>query len=370
MSHPQRPVLPSPGQALTPSRMALEPETLDSRPKPPDQPILVTPPGDLLAEALRLVEAGVTQRQASRRLGIPRSTLRDHLRRVRGGAWPPPPDESGLARRASACQTRVAGGQAPLYPNWSTVHRQLKHRPGSSRLGQWAEYRESHPNGMSYGSFCARYKIWLSRQPAFLQLNCGAGEWLLVDFWDYSSAGPGSESPAVPIFMAMLGMSGYLYAEAPAEHTLEAWIAAHRHAFSYLGGVPRAVIILRLQPWASNPGWPRQELNPVYEEMARAHGVVILPPATFQPTPAAATVAVLREMTSLAQGVVAAAGEESAAVERGLRTAVEEFNRRLLPGWDASRETLFHQDESGSLRSLPRSGESSHQIGRRSRRIL
>ncbi|MHB1577125.1 MAG: hypothetical protein ACYCX9_11540 [Candidatus Dormibacteria bacterium] len=252
---------------------------------------------------------------------------------------------------------------APAAPDWVGVHRELRRRRGSSRLEQWRAYRGALMTGMGYSSFCRGYRSWLDQQPAFLQLDCRAGEWMLVDFWDYPVTPLDPSSPRCCIFVAMLGTSGYLFAEAPSERTVATWVAAHRHAFSFYGGVPRAVVLLRLQPWATNPGWPRQQLNPAYEEMARQHGTVILPPATFKPTPEPAASRVVSEISTLARTAVEAAGGDHALVGDALQRLVEDTNRWPIPGWDLSRQDLYRLDERPLLDQRLRAGCAEVQSG-------
>ncbi len=238
-------------------------------------------------------------------------------------------------------------------PRWAAIHRRLKGTREASRLHEWELYRTGQMRALGYSAFCRRYREWLAGQPAFSQLACRAGEWMLVDFWDYPVYPSDPLSPRFCVFVATLGASGYLFVESPDERTLATWVAAHEHAFSFYGGVPRAVVVLRLQPWASNPGWPRQELNPTYEEMARRYHTVILPPATFRPSPAAAVAAVLNEMSSLARNAVAASGGDRGRVRIAIQRSADELNRGEIAGWGVSRRDLYREAELGQLHSLP-----------------
>ncbi len=314
---------------------------------------LSPPRSRLLAEAVRLAGDGLSQRQISRRLRIPRSTLRDHLRRLRSDQ---PADAAGRAAPARSAGPASAVGTQSAAPEWVGIHRELRRDRRSSRLDQWCEYRRSHPSGIGYSSFCGRYRDWLGEQPAFAQLDCRAGEWMLVDFWEYPVTDLDPLSPRRCVFVAMLGMSGYIFAEAPSERTVATWVAAHRHAFSFYGGVPRAVVLLRLQPWAANPGWPRQQLNPAYEEMAREHGTVILPPATFKPPPEPAASRVLLEIATLAKTAVQTAAGDHALLGAALGRLVADANRQPIPGWGVSRQDLYRLDEGPRLGELPRGG--------------
>lgn len=73
-----------------------------------------------------------------------------------------------------------------------------------------------------------------------------AGEKLFVDFpgdtvpiRDRSS---GEISLRAELFVAVLGASSYLYAEAFPSQELVYWVTAHVHCFEALGGCPRIVV--------------------------------------------------------------------------------------------------------------------------------
>jgi transposase len=72
-----------------------------------------------------------------------------------------------------------------------------------------------------------------------------AGERLFVDFAGHTmeviDAATG-EIQRAEIFVAVLGASSFIYAEATASQALPDWIAAHVNALTALGGVPRQIV--------------------------------------------------------------------------------------------------------------------------------
>jgi transposase len=70
--------------------------------------------------------------------------------------------------------------------------------------------------------------------------------------------GTGEEQRA-HIFVAALRASNYTYAEARRSKALPDWISAHVHAFSAIGGVPRAVVPDNLKASITKPS--RYELQ-------------------------------------------------------------------------------------------------------------
>lgn len=95
----------------------------------------------------------------------------------------------------------------------------------------WEEYCNQHPEGYRYSRFCELYRGWLRRQ------EYRAGEKLFVD--DAGATIPiysveSGEVWEAAIFVAVLGVSNYTYAEASLTQGLADWIGAHMRAFEFL----------------------------------------------------------------------------------------------------------------------------------------
>ena len=83
-----------------------------------------------------------------------------------------------------------------------------------------------------------------------------AGERLFVDFAGHTmeviDAATG-EIQRAEIFVAVLGASSFIYAEATASQALADWIGAHVNALSRLGGVPRQIVSDNLKSGINKP---------------------------------------------------------------------------------------------------------------------
>ncbi|MBM3129771.1 MAG: transposase [Chloroflexi bacterium] len=124
------------------------------------------------------------------------------------------------------------------FPDWSQVHAEL-HQPNVTLKLLWTEYQASHPEGLQYSQFCERYRRWAATANPPMRLVHKAGEKLFVDYAGETvpvvDPQTGEATPA-PVFVAVLGASGYTYAEAHLSQTPEHWIGAHVRTFSFLGG--------------------------------------------------------------------------------------------------------------------------------------
>jgi transposase len=124
------------------------------------------------------------------------------------------------------------------------VHRDLR-RPNVTLALLWEEYRAATTDGFGYSWFCDLYREWAGRlKPTLRQVHI-AGDRLFVDFAGHTmeviDAATG-EVQRAEIFVAVLGASSFIYAEATASQALADWIGAHVNALTALGGVPQQIV--------------------------------------------------------------------------------------------------------------------------------
>jgi transposase len=199
-------------------------------------------------ELLRLrFELGLGQRQIARSCGIGLGTVHEYLERAAaaGISWPLPDGLSEEELEAKLfpnqpVKTRVLR-QVPQ-PDWKAIHEQLQqHRHLTLQL-VWEECRQAHPAAYRYSWFCERYQRWRRQLDVVLRQEHKAGEKMFVDWAGatipvYDPA-TGRVWPA-SLFVSVLGLSSYTYAEATRDQQLEAWIRTHIHALEFYGGRPR-----------------------------------------------------------------------------------------------------------------------------------
>ncbi len=234
-----------------------------------------------IREILRLAHEGLTLRQIGAALGVPFTTVGDHVRRAQraGVSWPLPADMDDVALEARLFpQGRAPESHRPL-PEWSVVHRELR-RAGVTLMLLWHEYRAEHPDGYSYSQFCAHYRAFAARVDLPMRQEHRAGEKLFVDFpgqrlpiYDRRS---GEVAIMAELFVAVMGASSLLYAEAVASQRLEHWVGAHVHCFEALGAVPRIVVCDNLRSGVTRADRYEPDVNATYAEMAAHYEVAII----------------------------------------------------------------------------------------------
>lgn len=78
---------------------------------------------------------------------------------------------------------------------------------------------------------------------------------------------------AARVFVAQLGASNYLCAEAfPGEGTC-AWVMGVRHALEFFGGVPRVLVPNNPKAVVTRPCRYEPEMNRVFQELASHYGM-------------------------------------------------------------------------------------------------
>ena len=202
-----------------------------------------------IREVLRLsLDAGLSLRKVAASAQVPFSTVSDYVRRAKaaGLTWPLPDDmdDDVLEARLFPSATGTAKASRPA-PDWAKVHVELRRKSVTLML-LWLEYKQEHPDGWAYSQFTAHYRAWAKNVDLVMRQEHKAGERLFVDF-------PGETLPIydpktwqlamkAELFVATMGCSSYVYAEAFPSQELMYWVTAHVHAFEAMGGCPELVV--------------------------------------------------------------------------------------------------------------------------------
>lgn len=313
-----------------------------------------------IRNVLRLRSAEkLSVRDIASSLAMARSTVSDYLGRatVAGLSWPLPEgmNDDELERRLFP---DVAKPQSSYpQPDFAMMKKELTKKGVTLQL-LWFEYRDLHPDGYGYSQFCQRYRDWRRHRDVVMRLDHKAGEKLFVDF-------PGLTIPIydpvtlelnfkAELFVAVLGASSYLYAEALASQELIHWVNAHANAFGFFGGVPEVVVSDNLRSGVTRAHRYEPDLNATYQELAEHYGCVVIPARPYKPRDKAKVeagvqlaerwiIAVLRHrrFTSLA------------ALNDAVAQLVTRLNDKPFKRLEGSRSSLFAELDAPALRALP-----------------
>lgn len=331
-----------------------------------------------IREVLRLKWGqGLSDRQISSVCGISRPTVASYLNRAEraGLTWPLAEDliDADLERKLFPPPPRKPV-KSRVMPDWAEVHRELKRPPKGGgpdgmpeadaprRKGMtlyliWEEYKEQHPDGYEYSWFCRHYRQWLGKQDLVMRQEHRGGEKLFVDYSGMTVPlidRATGELLQAQVFVAVLGASGYTYAEATWTQGLEDWITSHRNCFSWMGGCPEIVVPDNLRSAVKKAHRYEPDINPTYQDMAMHYGVTVLPARVGKPRDKAAAelgvVLVQRWILSALRKHRFFSLQE---INREIRRLLEKLNDRPFRKMPGCRRGLFEEFDRPALRPLP-----------------
>ena len=241
-----------------------------------------------ISKILRLKhEAGLTNRQIAQSCGRSRSTIANYLERAEkaGLAWPLPDtfDEEKLHQLLFGDTPPLASSR-PL-PDMAHIHKELRRKHVTLQL-LWEEYRAEHPDGYGYTQFCERYKRWKAPLEVTLRQRHIAGEKTFLDWGGktlhWTNPTSGQAHPAF-LFVAALGASDYIFAEAFADQALDSWIEAHIHMVEFYGGVTGLWVPDNAKTGVVKPCYYEPQIHDSYQELADHYNTAVLPTRTYRP---------------------------------------------------------------------------------------
>lgn len=311
-------------------------------------------------QVLRLrFEHQLSSRAIARACAVGLGTVAEYLARARrcGLSWPLPEDLDDTRLEALLFPRAIGSAPKPV-PDFVAVHQELK-RPGVTLMLLWMEYLQIHPGGLKYSQFCDRYRSWArTLHPSMRQVH-RAGE---KGFVDFAGQKPTIVDPRtgeiqeVELFLAALGASGLVYAEAVPSQGLAHWIHAHIHAIEEWGGSPEIWVPDNLKSGVTRPCRYEPLINRTYEEMAAHYGAVVIPARVRRPKDKSKVeIAVL-----LAERwILAVLRNQSffslAELNQAIREQTHRINDRLMKKLGVSRRQLFDELDRPALRPLPAS---------------
>ncbi|MEI7900375.1 MAG: IS21 family transposase, partial [bacterium] len=207
-----------------------------------------------------LHQQGLSIRAIARRLGLHRRSVREVLQR--GDARPPrhsPPRPSMLDEHRAWIQTQIA-----LHPDLP-----------AQRIFSLLKSERSFTGGSSIvREFVADLRP--RRRQAHFTLRFAPGECAQADWGFWKSVDVEGTPRRLSFFVMVLAHSRMLYAELSYAEAMEHWLACHRHAFEFFGGVPEKVRVDRCKTAVAGlepDGTPR--ITAEYAAFAHHYGFVV-----------------------------------------------------------------------------------------------
>lgn len=276
-----------------------------------------------------------------------------------GLSWPLPADlsETDLRQilRGQSDHKAADLGAIPV-PDWEYIHRELS-RKGVTLKRLWCEYIDLHPDGYRYSRFCDLYRLWSSSLHVSMRMRHTPGEKLFVDYSGITAEVIDPDTGEVSkaeIFVAALGYSHMIYAEATRSQKLEDWLSSHVRALEYFGGVPKIIVPDNLRSGVSVPCRYDPETNPAYGELAEHYQVAVIPARVRRPKDKAKVEKAVQMIEYQALAVIRDRRYFSMQeLNNDLLELVEHINSAPFQKLSGSRRSWFEEFDRPALQALP-----------------
>ena len=301
-------------------------------------------------------QAQLSCRQIARALSLSRAGVRVTIERATaaGLTWPLPVTDAELESRLYP--PPEPDSMLRPVPDWAKVRSELGRKHVTRRL-LWEEYRVSYPDGFGYSQYCDRYRQWRLHVDPVMRIERKAGEKLFVD-WSGDAIGvidpKTGEIHETQLFVAVLGTSSYLYAEATWTQQLQDWIMVHVRALEFLGGSPKLLIPDNTLTAVKRPCYYEPTIHRSYADFAAHYGMAILPTRVRKPRDkAAAETGILHAQRRILARLRNRQFFSLAELNEAIASEVDAINEAPFQKLEGSRKSQFEEIDRPALMPLP-----------------
>lgn len=230
-------------------------------------------------------------------------------------------------------------------------------RPGVTRQLLWEEYCRELNGTYSYSQFCYHFQQWSKSQELSMVIEHKAGDKLYVDFTGKKlhlvDRHTGEITP-VEVFVAALGASKLIYAEAVRSQKKRDFIQAQVNTLEYIGGVPGAIVPDCLKSAVTKGHRYEPDINPEYQDFAQHYETTILAARPYKPkdkalVEGAVRIVYQRIFAPLRDRVFHTLEQ----LNEAIRGELEKLNNRVMQQYGKSRREMFNEIERDYLAALP-----------------
>lgn len=299
-------------------------------------------------------------RETAQSVNTSPSVVHDCVKRfeIAGLKWPDDANIDEVVLQRKLCSPKQPCCESKATPDFATIHKELR-KKGVTLYLLWQEYKQCHPDdGYQYSQFNHLYRCYRKTLSVTMRQVHKAGDKAFVDW-----SGDGIEivDPETgeiweaPLFVGVLGASGYTFAQAAASRQKREWISCHISMYEYFRGVPAATVPDNEKTGVKHPCLYDPDLNPSYAEMARYYNTAVIPTRMRKP----------RDKALVENGVLNAQRWIVAALRKHVFFSLSQaneaifekreiYNQKKYQRLDESREQLFEQLDLPLLRPLPK----------------
>jgi len=313
-----------------------------------------------IKEVLRLkFEAGLSHERVAAAVGVSKGAVTKYVQRAlaAGLGWPLAPERDDAALEALLFPHSRVLVTAYAPPDFELIHQELK-RKGVTLQLLWEEYSAAHPGGAyRYSQFCVHYHRFRDSLKRSMRQVHRAGDKLFIDYSGHTVpiiAVQTGEIRRAEIFVAVLGASSYVYAEATWTQQLPDWIDSHVRTFEHMGCVAALLVPDNLKSAIRSACRFEPEANSTYADMARHYGCAILPARPYKPRDKAA---VEQSVLLVQRWILARLRNRQffslAELNAAISALLAELNQRPFKKLDGCRASAFEAIDRPAMRPLP-----------------
>jgi transposase len=243
-----------------------------------------------IKETLRLhFEAGMSNAAIARSLRISKGSVFNTLERFKTTKlpWPLPADidEAQLEAALYPGKDEKTEAEVKTKPDYAYIAREVC-RPHVTRQLLYEEFRNDFPDGVGRSVFYDGFRKYMNKHDLQMRTDYKGGDKLFIDYsgdgLSYIDRETGEVVPT-QLYVSSWGASSYTYAEATHTQRGEEWVNSHVRMQEFYGCVAGALVPDNLKSGVIKPSWYEPDLNPLYYEMAKHYGTVILPARVKNP---------------------------------------------------------------------------------------
>ncbi len=313
-----------------------------------------------IKDVLRLkFEAHLSHDRIAAVTGISKGAVTKYLQRARAVNLPwPLPDALDDTALAALLFPRTPPPVARyIEPDCARMHQELK-RKGVTLQLLWEEYDADHAGqAYRYSQFCTLVRAFQRGLKRSMRQVHRAGEKLFIDYSGATAAvinaGTG-EIRSAQIFVAVMGASSYVYAEATWSQQLPDWIASHVRLFEFLGAIPELLVPDNLKSAIHRACRYEPEANSTYADLARHYGTAILPARPYKPRDKAA---VENSVLLVQRWILARLRHRQffslEELNRAIRALLIDLNNRPFKKLEGCRQSAFEKIDRPAMQPLP-----------------
>jgi transposase len=301
-------------------------------------------------------ELGHSHRAVARSLDVAVGTIGATLKRARDRGLACWKDVEGLTEaelEARLYDTDPCTGR-PV-PDCQKIHTERQRRGVTLELLH-IEYLDQHPGGYRYTQFCEHYRRWTKKRKISMRQVHLAGEKAFVDYAGHKPKiidWTTGEVREVEVFVATLGASSFIYAEATETQRSADFIASHTRTLEFFGGVPKLIVPDQLRSGVRSPSRYEPLVQRTYEEWSQHYGTTILPARPRKPQDKSK---VEVSVQLVERWILAPIRDEIfhtlTALNQRIRELLDALNDRVMRDYGQSRRERFEQIDRPALQPL------------------